>query len=336
MPRCTLRANLCFLTGILTGVILQQLIKMYRPVCNKSPILIKVDPDNILKEQERVYVIDASIALETKSLAKILCYINTYPATHLSRALHVKLTWARKCNRHLFMSSGVDKELGAVKLNLLHNESRQHLWSKMQAILRHVNQYRDEYDYFYKSDDDAYVVSENLRTALTHLQPNDLFFAGYPFYHELQEGHLSGGPGYVISREAFKTIMDKVIGNHPACPTYDENKEDVKMTMCGNAVGVKLVHLVDRHTTFPYTWRPERRTEYLFQWRGLRRLLNHRFRHKSYQVAPAFDINNPFVREDRNLLSAALISTHYESATMMYILEFGLYHLRPAGIVNRF
>ncbi|OON18033.1 hypothetical protein X801_06122 [Opisthorchis viverrini] len=60
-------------------------------------------------------VIDASIALATKDLAKILCYINTYPATHLSRALHVKLTWARKCNKHLFMSSETDKELGAVK-----------------------------------------------------------------------------------------------------------------------------------------------------------------------------------------------------------------------------
>ncbi|GAA53149.1 glycoprotein-N-acetylgalactosamine 3-beta-galactosyltransferase 1 [Clonorchis sinensis] len=187
-------------------------------------------------------------------------------------------------------------------MNLLHNESRQHLWSKMQAILHHVNRYRDEYDYFYKSDDDAYVVSENLRTALTHLQPTDLFFAGYPFYVSSKEGHLSGGPGYVISREAFKTIMDKAIGNHPACPTYDENKEDVKITMCGNAVGVKLVHLVDRHTTFPYIWRPERRTEYLFQWRGLRHLLDHRFRHKSYQVAPTFDINNPFVKEDRCLM----------------------------------
>ncbi|OON16075.1 hypothetical protein X801_08115, partial [Opisthorchis viverrini] len=46
--------------------------------------------------------------------------------------------------------------------------------------------------------------------------------------HELQEGHLSGGPGYVISREAFKTIVDKAIGTHPACPTYDENKEDLR------------------------------------------------------------------------------------------------------------
>ncbi|KER23538.1 hypothetical protein T265_14620, partial [Opisthorchis viverrini] len=68
-------------------------------------------------------VIDASIALATKGLAKILCYINTYPATHLSRALHVKLTWARKCNKHLFMSSETDKELGAPVLNITRCEA---------------------------------------------------------------------------------------------------------------------------------------------------------------------------------------------------------------------
>ncbi|VDQ13463.1 unnamed protein product [Trichobilharzia regenti] len=53
----------------------------------------------------------------------------------------------------------------------------------MRAILRYVYQYRNDYDYFLKADDDTFVVIENLRSVLSRQNPNDPFMMGYNFPH---------------------------------------------------------------------------------------------------------------------------------------------------------
>lgn len=56
-----------------------------------------------------------------------------------------------------------------------------HLWSKFRIILRYIYQFRNDYDYFLKTDDDAYVIMENLLNVLQNYSPDMPFMLGHRF-----------------------------------------------------------------------------------------------------------------------------------------------------------
>ncbi|CAH8477816.1 unnamed protein product [Schistosoma mattheei] len=271
------------------------------------------------KAVEQTYLMNIEEAKKLHLSIRILCYINTMPKTHRTKAIYVKNSWAN--------------ELPTIKLNLSYPESRQHLWSKMRAILRYVYQYRNDYDYFLKADDDTFVIMENLRSILHQHNPKDPFMIGYNFPYLTKNGYFSGGAGYVLSQEALKRIVEQAIDKHPSCPTYDEDKEDVKLSMCGQPVGVKLYHMVDLNGTFPFTWRREQRNYYLFQWRSLEGeflSLVYPKKHAKNSKSPATTSKTAdHLHDPSDLLSDHLISLHYIQPFYMYLLEFVLYHLRP-------
>ncbi|KAH8849925.1 Glycoprotein-N-acetylgalactosamine 3-beta-galactosyltransferase 1 isoform 2 [Schistosoma japonicum] len=287
----------------------------------------------LVKKVKQTYFINIDEAKKLYSSVRILCYINTIPKTHKTKAIYVKNTWAKRCTKYLFMSSAYDNELPTVKLNLSYPESRKHLWSKMRAILRYVYQYRNDYDYFLKTDDDTFVVMENLRSILYQHNPNDPFMMGYNFPYRAKNGYFSGGAGYVLSKEALKRIVEQAIDKHPSCPTYDEDKEDVKMSICGQAVGVKLYHMADLNGTFPFTWRRELRNHYLFQWRSLEGEFLNLIRQTKSPTISKYSTTTPktydHLHDPSDLLSDYLVSLHYIRPFYMYLLEFILYHLRP-------
>ncbi|KAF7259623.1 hypothetical protein EG68_02999 [Paragonimus skrjabini miyazakii] len=332
--------HLCL--GMLIGIVLTMLcrerIRKCIPVQFTATVATQPFPKSMVSNRRmtllrQIYSIDITKAMEMRRRQNVLCYINTYTKNLLVKAVHVRHTWARKCGKYFFMSSTQDNVTNTVALNLTEGEGRQHLWSKMQAIMRHLNRLSDQYDYFYKTDDDSYAVLENLWLTVSSYNPNERFFMGYPFYHLVRDGHLSGGAGYLLSRAAFKAIVDEALGKHPGCPTYDEDKEDVKVTLCGYAVGVKLLHIVDRHTTFPFRWRKERLNEYRFQWQSLRMLFNSSLRRPMNKPSlNRFRTNDPFIKDSRSVLSELMVGLHYNRPAQLYIIEFIIYHLRPAGI----
>ncbi|TPP58438.1 Glycoprotein-N-acetylgalactosamine 3-beta-galactosyltransferase 1 [Fasciola gigantica] len=184
-------------------------------------------------------------------------------------------TWARQCTKLVFISSEDSTELPVVNLNLTYKESRKHLWSKMQKALKYFYGFRDEFDFFYKADDDTYATVINLQYALKDLDPNKPIIAGYPFTHIIQKGHLSGGAGYVLSRRTLKLLVEQSINKHSECPTFDEDLEDVKISMCSYAIGAEFVPIIDRHTTIPYSMDSFHQNEYRFQWMNLNSLFEH-------------------------------------------------------------
>ncbi|ODM91962.1 Glycoprotein-N-acetylgalactosamine 3-beta-galactosyltransferase 1 [Orchesella cincta] len=100
---------------------------------------------------------------------RILCWVMTAPENHETRAIHVKRTWGKRCDKLLFMSTSsgrvlirfqnADSNLPAIKVDEA-EEGIDNLWLKTKGAFRYIVEHHfDEADWFLKADDDTYVIS---------------------------------------------------------------------------------------------------------------------------------------------------------------------------------
>ena len=121
----------------------------------------------------------------------------------------MKATWGRRCNLLLFMSSEADDDLPSVKLNV--GEGRDNLWGKTKLAFRHVYQHHfEDYDWFVKADDDTYMIIENLRYLLKDHNSSHPIYFGRKFKPHVEQGWMSGGAGYVLSKEALRRLVEAI------------------------------------------------------------------------------------------------------------------------------
>lgn len=165
----------------------------------------------------------------------------TNPGNHQKKAVHVKATWGQRFNRLIFISSLADPELPAVKLDV--QEGRNHLWAKTVGGFNYsYHHHLDEADWFMKADDDTYVVVENLRYFLSTQNANEPIYFGCKFKPYVNQGYMSGGAGYVLSKAALKLFVEKGIApGHPTNCKDSSNAgaEDVEMGKCLESLGVR-------------------------------------------------------------------------------------------------
>ena len=165
---------------------------------------------------------------------RVLCWVMTAGSNHRTKAMHVKATWGKRCNKLLFMSDQNDSELPAIKLNV--QTGREHLTAKtMQSFDLAFQKHLNDYDWFMKADDDTYVILENLRYMLSTEDPDKPVFFGHHFKTIVRQGYFSGGGGYVISREALKRFGKRKKSD---C-AEDYGAEDVEFGRCMEKLGVK-------------------------------------------------------------------------------------------------
>ena len=119
----------------------------------------------------------------------------------------MKTTWARRCDKALFMSSEGDGDLPTVKLKVA--EGRDNLWGKTKMAFKYVYQHNfEDYDWFVKADDDTYMVIENLRYLLKDHNSSHPIYFGRKFKPHVEQGWMSGGAGYVLSKEALRRFVE--------------------------------------------------------------------------------------------------------------------------------
>lgn len=190
-----------------------------------------------------------SIALEPRGPdedagepVKLLCWIMTVD----SREGHFKSqasleTWARRCDKVVLVRNGTKLEEKDGVITIPMREGRSHLWHKVTEAFRFLYKHHlQEYNWFMKADDDTYVVVERLKRFLSRRSSRKPVYYGYRFKPYVHQGYMSGGAGYVLSRQALKQMVEQGFSNNlKECDLADAEEEDVLMGRCLEAVGVE-------------------------------------------------------------------------------------------------
>jgi glycoprotein-N-acetylgalactosamine 3-beta-galactosyltransferase len=74
-----------------------------------------------------------------------------------------------------------------------------------------------------------YAIVENLRYMLSAYNASDPLYFGCRFKPYVKQGYMSGGAGYVLSREALKRFVEGGIPDKSKCRGDHGGAEDVEM-----------------------------------------------------------------------------------------------------------
>lgn len=228
--------------------------------------LVQVAPSS---KPEALISSDLQMQRKKSSYPRVLCFVNTISVHHKSRAQAVADTWGQRCDKLLFFSNasdtivvglGTSAELRYEVVQLDVPADHNHLWQKHKATLKYVHEhFRHDYDWFYKADDDAYVIMENLRTYLRRpeivsrykrepLQMGHRFnltqeLVSYYIVDDRLENEWrakwerwvfnSGGPGYVMNR----LYLDKLVSILPDWHCFSDRfsvmlPDDASVSFC--------------------------------------------------------------------------------------------------------
>lgn len=158
----------------------------------------------------------------------------TSPKNLQIKAQHVKATWSRHCNVLAFMSSEEDPDFPTVGLGT--GEGRDQLYRKtIQAFQYVLKNHGEEADWFLKADDDTFVIVDNLRWLLSNYTPEEPIYFGKRFKPYSKQGYMSGGAGYVLSKEALRRFVE---GFRTKVCTHTSSVEDLALGQCMEKMGV--------------------------------------------------------------------------------------------------
>nr|XP_039263766.1 glycoprotein-N-acetylgalactosamine 3-beta-galactosyltransferase 1-like isoform X1 [Styela clava] len=246
---------------------------------------------------------------------RVFCWIMTSPATLLSKAIHVRDTWSKRCNVRLFMSSVENKTFPAVGLPV--REGRSQLYEKTKEAYKYIwKHYKDQADWFLKADDDTYLVAENLRFLLKDYDPQTPLHFGRRFKLFVKQGYMSGGAGYVLSKEALERYVHGL--DTKKCPEGGAI-EDVEIGKCLEIVGVEAGDSRDQKQKD--TFHP----------------VNMKFHLKPEPIPQGnFMINYDYYPSCRGIECSSIypISFHKVTPDEMYVYEYMIYHAKVYGVAH--
>ncbi|KAH8394100.1 hypothetical protein KR215_006819, partial [Drosophila sulfurigaster] len=179
-------------------------------------------------------VTNEPLATQLEREVRVACFVLTTPKYHKSRAVHIQRTWGKRCNKIYFMTSQPDDELETIILTK--PDKYEVLWGKTKESFTYLYEHkRHEFDWFMKADDDTYVFVENLRHMLYPYSPDEPIYFGFNYklfnVEAKNASYMSGGSGYVLSREALRLFVHG-LNDSSKCRPEDDSAEDVEAGAC--------------------------------------------------------------------------------------------------------
>ncbi|CDQ87662.1 unnamed protein product [Oncorhynchus mykiss] len=243
-----------FVSGLCIGFLSIQYI-VYSDTSTAKPAVFSLGNSSGVHNDKRVprhmhSDEDRSVAASLSQNVRVLCWIMTGPKNLESRTKHIRATWGKRCNKVLYMSS-VETKFPTVGLNV--TEGRDQLyWKTIRAFQYIYQHHRNDYDWVLKADDDTFVVIENLRHTLSKQDPEKPVYFGRRFRPFVQQGYMSGGAGYVLSKEAVRRFIK---GFDTGKCSHFSTIEDMALGKCMETMGVEPGDSRDvkgRQTFHPY------------------------------------------------------------------------------------
>ncbi|EDV94071.1 GH25124 [Drosophila grimshawi] len=252
---------------------------------------------------------------------RILCLVLTYPDMYAKVARAIRQTWGRHCNKLIVFSSRRQErreEAGMATVALNVSEGYSLLWGKAKAAFKHVyRHYLDEADWFFKADDDTYAIIDNMRYMLHPHQPDEAIYFGCKFTPDVKQGYMSGGAGYVLSREAVRRLVEDGLDSG-RCNQNQMGTEDFEMGVCLSTCNVTAGDSRDaegRHRFLPLSLEhmmiPGRMSNDFWL-----------YEYMYYKL-----------KEGLECCSTYAITIHYVLHYQMYLFDYLLYNMRPYGII---
>ena len=142
-------------------------------------------------------------------------------------------------------------------------------------------------------------------------------YFGFKFRVIVKQGYMSGGAGYVLSKEAVKRFVEEALPNPTLCKEDNTGAEDAEIGLCLEKVGVlagdsrdssgkgRFFADVPQTQIFPQLLE----TGYWY------------WKNQYYTPVTGLDC-----------CSDNAISFHYIDPKQMYTLEYMIYHMHPFGI----
>jgi Fringe-like len=180
-----------FVLGVFIGFYAYQCYYQSQPQSKKKVYVpLPTKPKVPILKDTSLY--DESLAGEMYKKVRILCMVVTMPANHKTKAIHVRDTWGRRCNKIIFISSGYDPDLQTIDAHV--SESREFLWEKTKFLFQYAyEKHLNDFDFFMKADDDTYIFMENLRHMLVQYNPDESLYFGYRYTNaDSHFGYMGG------------------------------------------------------------------------------------------------------------------------------------------------